>query len=258
MKKTGLTLYLGVIALLCSLGAGAGVYQQYSSVQIINSEIDSTPVGLNTPSSGYFSNLVTRGTFSIPLGNASQMGWNQVTGNGETDFFNQHGSGSGGFNWYAVGGTTYSGSPGSPIMQLSSGGTLTASSFHGAVVLASLPAQCPPNQIMNGISQTGDAVCISSGNAAGMIITSGICTTPNASYGVCNMGPFSWPSAFADSNYAVTCTLVNPSSTGSAVSATVAVTSQYAGYINLSLTNGTSNAAAPTTAAAIDCTAVHL
>jgi hypothetical protein len=86
----------------------------------------------------YGNPLLGTGYYNSINGNITQMGWNQL-GGGEGDFFDQHGTGGGGFDWFAIGGTNFNGNPGSPIMTLSASGQLslpisvTAPNFYGAL-----------------------------------------------------------------------------------------------------------------------------
>lgn len=85
-------------------------------------------------------------------------------------------------------------------------------------------------------------------------VTTGICSTANTvSYSSCSFAA-TWPVAFADANYAVTCTARTPNVPGLTAIWTEAETA--AGF-NIYLQNGTSNGAVAVTVAEVDCIGVH-
>jgi hypothetical protein len=88
----------------------------------------------------------------------------------------------------------------------------------------------------------------------GVIITSGICTTPTGTaYGQCT-NSFTWSTPFADANYALTCTASDPSALGLTAILWSAKTATGA---TVTIQNGDANAANPITVAEIDCTGIH-
>ena len=102
---------------------------------VLNGTMTTTYLGSNGPvvAQTYVfgvTGVFAHGIFNAPNNQVMQIGWNQA-GLGEGDFFDQSGTATGGFNWYRIAGSTITGSPGSPIMQLSTGGNLTTTSFNG-------------------------------------------------------------------------------------------------------------------------------
>jgi hypothetical protein len=99
---------------------------------ITGATIDSSIIGGNTPAAATFTGVTTTSTRALgaapsPLiENSSYFAWNQSAITGETDFINQYGTGSGGFNWYSTTGT----SPGSPIASMTAQGKLTVSTVY--------------------------------------------------------------------------------------------------------------------------------
>jgi hypothetical protein len=88
------------------------------------------------------------------------------------------------------------------------------------------------------------------------IITS-VCTTSATAFSSCG-NTFSWPTAFADTNYSITCTVGSPTTTsgGSALTATY-FTSKTASGAEVFLQNGDASIALALTAAEIDCHGIH-
>ena len=90
-----------------------------------------------------------------------------------------------------------------------------------------------------------------------LIITSGICTTGGAET-KCTSGPYSWPVAFADASYAVTCSAANPTGTGTNPGMYGPYpTSQTASQISVIIQSGSASAAGSVTTATIWCIGVH-
>ncbi len=82
-----------------------------------------------------------------------------------------------------------------------------------------------------------------------------ICTTGTNAYETCTgTTPVTWPTAFADSNYAVTCSGVGPM-TGTVTG--IWATSKTATGFTLNLQNGDSNGAVASTFAEVDCFGHH-
>lgn len=100
-------------------------------------------------------------------------------------------------------------------------------------------------------------VCPTSAQTQGLIITSGICTTPNGGELSCTMGPFNWAAAFTDSLYALTCTAVVPSGTGSHPSVTIYFTSKSPSGFGLQMNAGSASAAGANSVTEIDCIGSH-
>jgi hypothetical protein len=89
-------------------------------------------------------------------------------------------------------------------------------------------------------------------------ITSGICTTANSDAGPCSMGPFSWPSAFADTSYTISCMPTTITGTGSNpgiyhLEWNTKTTTQF----SLRMRAGSNSAGGANTTAEIDCIGVH-
>jgi hypothetical protein len=96
---------LGVAFLLSASLAFAPVrhvaaqsFSQFTSMQLINSLIDATPIGSNTPSTGVFSELSSMGFNTATSQQGAYLGWNMEVA-GETDFVNLAGTGPGGYRW---------------------------------------------------------------------------------------------------------------------------------------------------------------
>lgn len=213
------------------------------------------------------------------------LGWNQEA-IGETDFMNMQGTGVGGFCWFNTvtpnllgcldfnGKLTTSGGFSGNLT-----GTVTGSligNVSGNASTASLATLATTattadglngtlNQCSNGatgIANNGDAICVATAlQVESLTITTGICTTTNTAYALCGpIGPYSWPTAFADSNYAVTCTPAVPTSTsgGSTVGTIqVYIENISASTVSLELQNGSGNGAGANTVGTIFCTAKH-
>lgn len=129
MKKTLNVLFVVLIAFTLAAWGLTTVTGQH----IINSVIDSTPIGSTTPSTGAFSNIssqwsrVTLAPPSTSALNSMTMGWNATLGGGEADFVNNHGTGGvGGFKWYDIG-TSLAWNPATPLMTLTDSGVLASS-----------------------------------------------------------------------------------------------------------------------------------
>jgi hypothetical protein len=89
-----------------------------------------------------------------------------------------------------------------------------------------------------------------------LIINSGICTTGSGAYQTCQVTG-AWPTAFADANYAFTCTPFDAQGT-QAVLASFTIHSQSASGFVLTLENGgTSGAEGATTVNQINCIGMH-
>jgi hypothetical protein len=173
------------------------------------------------------------------------------------DFYNV---GAGPFYWYSLGsGQTL---PSSPSMILN-GTTLTVTQVKGnastATALAATPTQCGTGSYATGIQSNGDANCSAAGGPSIQTIqvtgTSEICTTGTAAFSQCaGSSPVTWTTAFADTNYSVSCM------GASAMTGTITqiwATSITASGFTLNLQNGDSNGAVASTFTQIDCMGIH-
>ncbi len=140
----------------------SAAYTTIINMAILNSKIDATPIGQTTPSNGTFTTV--NGNSNLPTSNyysqGSYLSFNLSGGQGETEFINSRGEGSGGFRWYAA--TTSS--IGSPIMTLSNGGALSSTGGYSgnastATALAADPSDCSSPQYSRGINASGTANC---------------------------------------------------------------------------------------------------
>jgi hypothetical protein len=86
-------------------------------------------------------------------------------------------------------------------------------------------------------------------------ITTGICTTGTGAYASCGTS-FTWPVAFADASYSLTCT--TNAASGSGALTFVWWSSKTASGATVNIQNGDSSGAAAETVTEIDCTGVHL
>jgi hypothetical protein len=88
-----------------------------------------------------------------------------------------------------------------------------------------------------------------------LVINSGICTTANTAWATCNF-TVAWPSAFADTNYAVSCTS-QPGMGSSAALTGVFVNNKSTTGFEITLQNGASGGAGAVTTNEIDCIGMH-
>ena len=86
-----------------------------------------------------------------------------------------------------------------------------------------------------------------------LIINSGICTTGSSAASNCTFS-VSWPTAFADNNYALTC---SPNNAGLGGLTSLMWGNKTASGFSLSLQNGTASMAVATTLSEIDCIGMH-
>ena len=158
MKVTDKVIVAAFIGIL-AVAATASSYVIVGGEHVLNSLVDSTPIGTSSPSTGAFTALSTSGNASIggnvaagnvqatgyltasapqqPGGNfqGATVGWNLNTGFGETDFINTHPSSIGG-GWYWYGSTTKSN--GSFLAaKMDEGGTLTLTNNLNASAISS-------------------------------------------------------------------------------------------------------------------------
>jgi hypothetical protein len=88
-----------------------------------------------------------------------------------------------------------------------------------------------------------------------LVITSGICTTGSTAWSTCSF-TVTWPSAFADANYALTCNS-GPGMGASAALTGLFLSNETATTFEVTLQNGGSGGAGATTVSQIDCIGVH-
>jgi hypothetical protein len=109
-----------------------------------------------------------------------------------------------------------------------------------------------------GATTTG---CATSGfsQIESMILTgASICTTGSGAETTCNMGPFTWPTAFVDSSYALTCSTPRPTSGATNPGIyPIYFSGKSASGFSLIMQNGSASAAGTNTVSEIDCIAVH-
>ena len=86
-----------------------------------------------------------------------------------------------------------------------------------------------------------------------LVINSGICSTGNTAFSTCSMS-VTWPSAFANSAYALTCTPSSP--TGTALS-TIYFSGKTASGFTLNIQNADSSGANVISLTEVDCIGVH-
>jgi len=108
-----------------------------------------------------------------------------------------------------------------------------------------------------GATTSGCSVPTGATKIQALIITSGICTTGGAET-KCTSGPYSWPVAFADASYAVTCSAANPTGSGTNPGMYGPYpTTQTASQISVIIQSGSASAAGSVTTATIWCIGVH-
>lgn len=93
-------------------------------------------------------------------------------------------------------------------------GTITNSTSGNAATataLATTPTQCTGSQFATGIAANGNANCATPAGTSVVqsVILNGGCTTGSSSYDTCN-NVLTWPVAFADTSYSVTCFGIGP------------------------------------------------
>jgi hypothetical protein len=130
------------------------------------------------------------------------------------------------------------------------GNSASASAFNHT------PTQCA-NGGVTGIAANGNANCSSTFKIEPLVVTGGFCTTGGAAFNQC---PFAvtWPSAFADSGYAVTCN----AGPGVEVSGTTALTGVFVGSLTatgftVTIQNGDGAQADPVTISFLSCIGIH-
>jgi hypothetical protein len=192
-------LLLAVLFVPAFKSSASVAYITLLNTWIQNGKIDNSPVGSMTPSTGAFT-TVSAGTSYIGStafgAQGAYLAWNQGSGSGSsggTNFVNNKGLGTGGFQWY----NTSTSSIGTLLLTLDQGGNLNASgdiysntagtsgsgTFHGSLtgnvngnltgsvtgnattatyLATAIPGQCPGGQAPIGIDHSGNALsCIS-------------------------------------------------------------------------------------------------
>jgi hypothetical protein len=87
----------------------------------------------------------------------------------------------------------------------------------------------------------------------GLVINSGICTTGSAAFSTCSISE-TWPAAFINSAYALTCT---PSSPTGVTLSTIYFSAKTASGFTLNIQNADSSGANPISLSEIDCIGMH-
>ena len=87
----------------------------------------------------------------------------------------------------------------------------------------------------------------------GLVINSGICTTGSAAFSTCSISE-TWPTAFINSAYALTCT---PSSPTGVTLSTIYFSAKTASGFTLNIQNADSSGANPISLSEIDCIGMH-
>jgi hypothetical protein len=86
-----------------------------------------------------------------------------------------------------------------------------------------------------------------------LVINSGICSTANTAFSTCSISA-TWPSAFANSAYALTCT---PSSPTALTLNTIYFSGKSASGFTLNIQNADASGANPMSLSEIDCIGMH-
>jgi hypothetical protein len=224
MKRTLLTILAVILTSLPAFSQTKVTGEKIVNSTVTTSTIDSTPIGSTTRSNVSATWMLFSAAPPNPIiGNSVELGWD-ATGLGEADFVDDYGTASGGFNWYAVGGSgsSHSWTPSSPLMHLDISGNLTAAKFIGsfsgnvtgnlngnastASALAADPANCATGQVATGINASGVATCVNgvqSGSGPGG-------TTGSATYSS-TTSTVTFSPGYGDANYRAACTLIAPS-----------------------------------------------
>jgi len=134
--------------------------------------------------------------------------------------------------------------------------------FNGNQVLdARTAGSCAAGSAATTVNVNSAPTCAAFASGAtkvqALIITTGICTTGGAET-KCTSGPYSWPAAFADANYAVTCSAANPTGGGTNPGMYGPYpTTQTASQISVIIQSGSASAAGTVTTGTIWCIGVH-
>lgn len=132
------------------------------------------------------------------------------------------------------------------------------------VPTAALPAStsnCSAGQFATGFNSGGTMICSTPFSGVSQIqflrITSGICSTSGGET-TCTMGPFSWPSSFSGSSYAITCTPTDITGGGTHPGIySLRWFSRSATQFSLTMQAGSNSAAGTNTTSEIDCIGVQ-
>lgn len=130
----------------------------------------------------------------------------------------------------------------------------------GDVPTAALPAStsnCAAGNYATGFNSGGSMICTAFPGFTKvqfLQITSGICTVSGGAETTCSMGPFNWPSAFASTSYAITCTPTTITGTGTNPGIySLRWTSKSTTQFSLVMQQGSASAAGNATTSEIDC-----
>jgi hypothetical protein len=292
-----------LIAVLAAFG-----YTKTTSLAIINSLIDSTPIGNTTPAAGHFTtlnatgNISTIANISAPNGNvsgfnglfgtvaatsngawaplsgvtqATNLGFNQSGSLGESDLINQRGGLAGGFAFYSTNGSTV----GTQLALLNGAGLFsTLGGFSGplignvtgngagtwtgpvvgnsatATALAAAPSGCGTGyQNVFQIAANGNASCSTPVYGVTTSVTS---TAAAGGSSASTTVPLFWKFggtqgsvAMPDTNYAVSCSMINATGFPFIYSYSKTTTN-----VTVTYSNGFSFQAVASGASEIDCT----
>jgi hypothetical protein len=152
-----------------------------------------------------------------------------------------------------------------PLLNFTRGfGTLSTS---GGITSVGLNMAGSGDVVATLTAAPGTSTALAAFDGAGNIVPSShqvetvnitsVCTTSSGSFQSCG-NSFTWPQAFADTNYSITCTAGTPTtiSGGSGLSA-VYFTNKTTTGAEAFIQSGTANAAIALTAAEIDCHGIH-
>jgi hypothetical protein len=209
--------------LILAASLAAVSYSKQSHVWLTNSLIDSSPIGVSSPSTGNFT--------AVTSGSGATSGGYGFSGHSVTDGLFSTGNGI--VNIYAnnnnvlhLDGTNFAAS------------TITANAST-ATALAADPGRCAAGQVSQGVNASGTSTCVPAVQSASALG----CTTAASSFSTCTT-TLSWPVAYADTTYKVVCSGINANdprasingvnkSTGSVTVTTVTNGSNSASYAEI-------------------------
>lgn len=230
---------------------------QQSGLDIVNSIIDATPIGLHIPAEGHFAftQPATGGAPSVLPNQGSYIGWNRNV-LGETDFFTAPGSGAGGFAWF-------NGFTPTQIMSLNQSGVLSVNQVNAnlvgnvtgnvtgnastATALATAPTPCSSGKYAGGVDVSGNSTGCSplwlmASTSSVTATGSGAATTGSAT--------ITWPGpGFSGGTYMTVCSGTNPTGSPQQIS----VVSQTGSTVRVQFQNGTASQAVVSTYGTITC-----